>query len=189
MPLEELDAIFRDISAEDLIELSESLPQELVDRAFLAMDEVQQRYFTGAQQFDEDQVGHWVDHDLVVLPPNAKVKDAFRILRRGTPEYTDLIYLVSRSGHLSGTIELKVIFGEPDNTHLSDLVDKEIEPIKGTEDSVDAAKAVQMSGFSALPVVDENQVLLGRLNIKTASEIIAEDYEAQLMASAGIKKF
>ena len=45
---------------------------------------------------------------------------------------------------------------------------------------------MQKSGFTSLPVVDEQEKLLGRLDIGTASEIVNEYYEGQLMANAGM---
>jgi magnesium transporter len=49
-----------------------------------------------------------------------------------------------------------------------------------------AAKTVQLSGFGALPVVDENQKLIGRLDVTTAAELSFEEHERQLMAGAGM---
>lgn len=186
MSLEDLDGIFTDISAEHLIELSESLPNRLVERAYKAMDEAQQQYFEGAQQYNNDAAGHWVDHNVLVLPPNAKVRDALRLLRRETPDYTDLIYLIGRSGHLAGVIHVNDLISSLEHSPVSELIDREIEPIQGDEVASRAAKRVQTSRLSALPVISDTDKFLGRLNISQACEIINEDYESQLMAGAGL---
>ncbi|WP_196138088.1 magnesium transporter [Aliikangiella sp. G2MR2-5] len=186
MSLESLDGIFRDINAEKLVELSESMPGRLVERAFNAMDQQQQKYFEGAQQYDNKSAGHWVDHNVLLLPPNAKVRDALRILRRETPDFSDLIYLVSRSGHLTGVVEVKEVIRALEHISIADLVDKEIESLNGEEDAYKAAQRVQVARVSALPVVSENNQFLGRINIYTACEIVNQDYESKLMASAGL---
>jgi len=186
MTLDDLDAIFKDISAEKLVELSDSMPNRLVERAYNAMDQQQQKYFEGAQLYDNKAAGHWVDHNVLLLPPNAKVRDALRLLRRNTPDYSDLIYLVSRSGHLSGVVEVKAIMRSLEHCSIADLVEKDIEPIMGDEDAAKAAQRVQNSRLAALPVVNEANQFLGRMNIYTACELVNEDYEAKLMASAGL---
>lgn len=186
MALEDLDAIFSDLIAEDLIELADSLPPRMVERAFNALDQQQQQYYEGAQQYDLKAAGHWVDHRALILPPNAKVRDALRLLRRNTPDYTDLIYLVSRSGHLSGAVEVKEVLRALEHSSIADLVDKEIEPINGNDDATKAALRVQFSRLAALPVVNDTNQFQGRLNIYTACEIVNEDYEAKLMARAGL---
>ncbi|OZG75404.1 magnesium transporter [Hahella sp. CCB-MM4] len=183
---EEWDGLFADISAEDLVELSESLPNRLVGRALAAMDEQQRRYYEDAQQYDEDEAGHWVDHDPLVLPQNAKVRDGLRMLRRGIPHYADTIFLVNRNGQFAEAVKIDKIIGSPDHLPLVDLSQEDFASIHSKEDSVDASFRVQKSGYSSLPVVDDNGKLLGRLDIGTAGELVNEYYEGQMMANAGM---
>lgn len=186
MALDDLDAMFQDISAEDLIELSDSLPTRLLDRALSAMDTKQRQYYEGAQRYADTQAGHWVDHKHFVLPQNAKVLDALRLLRREVPEHVDSVFLVNRAGHFSETVKIGDVFGAPDHVPLADLAQEDFQTIPAEEDFVDAAFRVQKSGFGALPVVSNNNLLLGRLDIGTASEIVNEYYEGQIMAAAGM---
>ena len=51
---------------------------------------------------------------------------------------------------------------------------------------MNASLLVQRSGLASLPVVDENNKLLGRLDVTSASELVNEFYERQVMASAGM---
>lgn len=184
--LNELDELFDDMAAEDLVELSESLPNRLIDRALSAMDIQQRSYYEGAKQYDDDLAGHWVDHNLLMLPQNAKVRDALRLLRRSIPSYVDCIYLTNRVGHFSDSCSISAVIGAPDHVPLADLTQEDFTTINANESAFDAALKVQKSGFSALPLVDDNQVLLGRLNIRTATDLSNEYYEGQLMARAGM---
>ncbi|EAR07482.1 magnesium transporter [Reinekea blandensis] len=186
MSLDELDALFKDLDAEDLVELTESLPPRLVDRALLAMDERQRKYYEVAQQYADNLAGHWIDHHLYVLPQNAKVRDALRLMRRELPEYVDAVYLVNRAGHFSQAVRLGAVIGAPDHVHLTDLVEPDFSQVRAEENALDAALKVQRSGYSALPLVDESGALLGRLDIGVASEIVNEYYEGQIMAGAGM---
>ncbi len=186
MSLEELDALFQDIDAADLIELSESLPSRLVDRAVRAMDVQQRKYFEGAQQYKDDLAGHWVNHQFLVLPLNAKVRDALRLLRRELPAYVDTLFLVNRVGHFSEAVRISEIIKAPDHIPLVDLSEENFTVIDANEIAVDGALKVQKSVFTALPVVDSAGKLLGRLDISTACELVNEKYERQLMAGAGM---
>ncbi|MFT4994895.1 MAG: magnesium transporter, partial [Paraglaciecola sp.] len=71
-------------------------------------------------------------------------------------------------------------------TPLVDLSEEDFEVIKAGEELTPAALMLQRSGFASLPAVDENNKLLGRLEISTASELVNEFYERQVMASAGM---
>jgi len=180
------DTLFLDIDAEDLLELADSLPSELVERAYEIMDERQRAYFTKANEYPEDQVGHWMSHDFLVLPVNAKIRDLARLLRRRVPKHTDTVFLINRSGYFVGAVNLFDVYGLPEHEHLADYLQKELLAVSATQLCPVAAKQVQLSGFAALPAVDEQQKLIGRLDVTTSAELTFEYYERQLMASAGM---
>ena len=178
--------LFIDIEAEDLLELADSLPDTLVEQAYAAMDKVQQTYFTQANEYTEDQIGHWASHDFLSLPINAKVRDGLRLIRRESPMHCDLIFLTNRSGHFSEAVPIGLLHSQPEHVPLVDIALEDIDTVTDTESCLIAAKRVQLSGFGALPVIDTNQKLIGRLDVTTAAELSFEDYERQLMATAGM---
>ncbi|AXR08160.1 magnesium transporter [Salinimonas sediminis] len=179
-------ALFSDIEAEDLLELMDSLPNRIVHLAYAELDAQQQRFFRAATQFDDDEVGHWLTHDLLVLPLNAKVRDGLRLIRRNVPRHCDTIFLVNRSGQFSAAVRLTQIFGSPEHVPLVELIEDNMTVLKGNDESTNASLQVQRSGYAALPVVDDSNKLLGRLDITSASELINEFYERQVMATAGM---
>lgn len=185
-PHNEWASIFADIDAEDLLELLDSLPNKLVDLAYQALDSQERKYFRDATQFPDSQVGHWINHELLVLPANAKVREGLRLLRREVPQHCDSIYLVNRSGQFTGLVKVTRLFVAHEHASLFELTEETITPLLGTEDVSSASLQVQRSGYSALPVTDETGKLIGRLDITSASELINEFYERQVMASAGM---
>ncbi|WJG09087.1 magnesium transporter [Aliiglaciecola sp. LCG003] len=183
---EDLDELFNDIDAETLLELSDSMSSKLIDKAVDAMDKKQQLHFAGANQYSEEQIGHWGNRDNLILPLTAKVSDAKRFLRREVPTYTDCIYLVNRAGQFSEAVKLFKIYSTPDHTPLVDLAEEDISAIKASEECASAALTVQRSGYTSLPLVDDEYRFLGRVDIGAASELMNEFYERQLMAGAGM---
>ncbi|QJR81197.1 magnesium transporter [Alteromonas pelagimontana] len=185
-PHNEWAAIFSDIEAEDLLELLDSLPNRLVDVAYAELDAQQQVFFREATQFGDAEVGHWVSHELLVLPLNAKVREGLRLIRRNVPSHCDTIFLVNRSGQFSAAVRLTRVFGAPEHLPLVELTEENIPTLKGRDETTSSSLQVQRSGYASLPVVDDSNKLLGRLDITSASELINEFYERQVMASAGM---
>jgi magnesium transporter len=187
-PVEEWEKIFQNVDAEQLLEISDTLPNNLLDIALAAMGKQQRQFFKDASQYKDEQIGHWLNHDLLVLPLNAKVSDGLRLLRRELPESTESIFLLNRAGQFSTAVKLSSLFGAPEHLPLVEISEEYITVIKAEQDSVQAAREVQNSGFISLPVVDEANKLLGRVDIITACELVNEDYERQVMSSAGMNE-
>ena len=185
-PVEEWEKIFQNVDAEQLLEISDTLPNKLLDIALAAMGKQQRQFFKDASQYKDEQIGHWLNHDLLVLPLNAKVSDGLRLLRREIPESTECIFLLNRAGQFSTAVKLSSLFGAPEHLPLVEISEEYIAVLKAEQDSVQAAREVQNSGFISLPVVDESNKLLGRVDIITACELVNEDYERQVMSSAGM---
>ncbi|MDC8829601.1 magnesium transporter [Alteromonas gilva] len=183
---EQWSAILADIDAEELLELMDSLPSRLIDLAYQALDKQQQAYFRDATQFPDEQVGHWISHEMLVLPLNAKVRDGLRLIRRNVPSHCDTVFLVNRSGHFSAAVKLTRVFGAPEHLPMVELTEESLPVIKGADDATNASLLVQRSGYAALPVVDDSNKLLGRLDVLSASELVNENYERQVMATAGM---
>ena len=131
-------------------------------------------------------MGHWVSHELLVLPANAKVKEGLRLLRRDIPQHCDSIYLVNRSGQFTALVKIHRLFAAQEHSSLISMAEENVTMLVGTDESTAASLQVQRSGLSSLPVVDESNKLIGRLDIASASELMNEFYERQVMASAGM---
>ncbi len=185
-PKEEWDEIFQGVDAEQLLEISDSLPSSLLDLAVQAMDKQQRKFFQDASQYNDNEIGHWLNHELLVLPINAKVRDGLRLIRRQLPEQTESIFLTNRAGQFSGAVKIHSLYSAAEHLPLVELAIEFIDVLSDSQDAVQAAREVQYSNFVSLPVTDVNNKLLGRVDITTACELVNEYYERQVMSSAGM---
>ncbi|MGD7035052.1 magnesium transporter [Methylotuvimicrobium buryatense] len=182
----ELQSLLSGLHAEDLIELAETLPESVIDTALGNMDASQRKHYQLSAQYDDERIGRYVDHELLILPRTARVRQAMRLIRKNLPEYTDCIYLIQRNGAFVGTVLVHKLYAADPLTPLVELcID---DPVTVSADSylTDAAEKMEHSGLTALPVIDANQLLLGRITLRLALEITREEYESQLMATAGM---
>lgn len=182
----ELHQLFDEIEAEDLLELAETIPDAVVDMALGRMDEQQRQYFEMAQQYDDESVGRWLNHDILVVPQNTRVADALRLLRREAPDYTEVLYLVDRTGRWTGCTRINRLLSAQSHQSLAEIKEEDYPHLNADEDMYEAAEAVEKSGYIALPVLNTGGVLLGRLDVGTAMELLREQAEGQLMSTAGL---
>ena len=181
-----LDQLTESLDAESLIELVDSLPDEVVDIALARMDQRQRTYFEQSAGYEDNQVGRYVDHDLLILPQNSRVRDAARLLRRVVPEYTTHLWLTNRAGQLAGAVAITSLFTAREHQPLSELLEPDLESLQAGLTLKDATERFELAAVPALPVVTEDGILLGRMTQRLAMEVLHESYEAQLMATAGL---
>ena len=182
------DQLLAGLGAQELIELADSLPDKVVEDALSRMDAQQRDYFERSNQYRDDQIGRYVDHNLLMLPATVRVQDADRLLRRTLPDYTDSLYLYDRSGRYSGTVRTGQLYTVPGHLPLSSQADESAVSLQGDTSVGTATEAVMRSGWVALPVVDEQGRLLGRVTLRDAMDFQREQFEGQLMAQAGMSE-
>jgi len=185
---EQLQALLSNLHAEDLIELAETLPDSVVDTALQSMDAMQRQHYQRSAQYDDYQIGRYVDHELIILPKTARVRDAMRLIKKSLPEYTDSLYLIQRNGDYAGTVAIQKLYSAFAEQLLMELSIEDPITISADIYLTDATEKVEHSGLAALPVIDDNNKLLGRITLRQAIEITREDYESQLMATAGLNE-
>ncbi len=184
----EIEALFTDVDAEDLLEITDSLPDRLVDIALKQMDNKQREYYQQGIVYDDDIVGRWIDHELLIASQSIRVSEALRLLKKSTPSYTDMVYLVNRTGRWVGCVKFDLLFKAQGHEPISSLIDEECSFIHANTELTKAAEQLERSNLSALPIVDDNHILLGRFHAGLAMETWRLEHEAQQMATAGLNE-
>ncbi|MBJ7536999.1 magnesium transporter [Marinomonas transparens] len=184
----EIETLFSDVDAEDLLEIADSLPNRLVDIALNQMDNKQREYYQQGIVYDDDIVGRWINHDLLIASQSIRASEALRLLKKKTPNYTDMVYLVNRTGRWVGCVRFEQLFKAQDHEPVSNLIDEDCSFILANTELTKASELLEHSGLTALPVVDENHVLLGRFHAGLAMETWRLANEAQQMSTAGLNE-
>ncbi|TKB50520.1 magnesium transporter [Ferrimonas sediminicola] len=186
LPEPTLAALLDRVDAESLIELADDLPVAIVDDAVTRMTARQRNWFEQASQYGDDEVGRYLNHEMVLVPANARAGDALRVLLRSHYPFSDQAYLVDALGLYRGAISLKQLASLPDTQRLKEVPLLDLVPLQATTSVVDATEAVEHSGLAALPVVDTEGRLQGRISLQLALELTREEYESRLMATVGL---
>lgn len=181
------DELLQTVDAESLIELADQLSEERVEKALGYLDGKQKRWFESANQYDSSQVGRFVDHKILTLAANAKVKDAVRAIRRGKQNTLDHIYLLDRNNVYRGTVKVKDVLSEQSELRMiRGLIDTSIPTMSAASPLLDSIDALEHAEVKNLPVIDDTGRLVGRMTHPTALWVLRQHYESLLMAKAGL---
>ncbi|WP_409438809.1 magnesium transporter [Psychromonas sp. GE-S-Ul-11] len=174
------------LDAVHLLELSESLNDRFIDYAVSNMNAKQRSLYKKSCDYALDEVGHWQNFTEIQIPQRLKLSAVKKVCSKKLPTFTEVIYIVDDNAVLVGEIALNAIFKAQSDQEYQDAIEKNIEYILSNENIADASEKLIDLDRSALPVIDENRCLTGRLDLPTAYRYKEQILEAQLNQSGGL---
>ena len=188
MDQDELVAAVEDLDIDDLADLVEDLPDTVIDEVLKSMDRENRERLEQVLSYDEDSAGRLMNPDVVTVRADTTIDVVLRYLRlRGElPEHTDHIYVVSKRHQYLGRIALQALLTHEPSTPINRLLDDE-QPAIGVDETSDmVARQFSDHDWISAPVVDDNNILLGRITIDDVVDIIREQAEHQALGAAGL---
>ncbi|WP_132999103.1 magnesium transporter [Luteimonas arsenica] len=188
MDPDELVAAVEDLDIDDLADLVEDLPEAVTGQILQSMDRENRERLEQALSYEEDTAGRLMNPDVVTVRADTTVDVVLRFLRlRGElPENTDHLYVVNRRHQLLGWVALqKLVTSEP-GTPINKLIDDELTAIHVGDSAESVARQFSDHDWVSAPVVDEGNVLLGRITIDDVVDIIRDQAEHQALGAAGL---
>jgi len=188
MDQDELVAAVEDLDIDDLADLVEDLPDTVIDEVLKSMDRENRERLEQVLSHDEDTAGRLMNPDVVTVRADTTVDVVLRYLRlRGElPEHTDHLYVVSKRHQYMGRIALQALLTHEANTPVNQLVDDEQPPIPVHATSDEVARQFSDHDWISAPVVDEGNILLGRITIDDVVDIIRDQAGHQALSAAGL---
>ncbi len=188
MDPDEIIAAVEDLDIDDLADLVEDLPDTVIDEVLKAMDRENRERLEQVLSYPEDTAGRLMNPDVVTVRADTTVDVVLRYLRlRGElPDHTDHLYVVSRRHQFLGRIALQALLTHEANTPINQLLDDEQPAIDVEESASDVARQFSDHDWISAPVVDDNNILLGRITIDDVVDIIREQAEHQALSAAGL---
>ncbi len=188
MDHDEIVAAVGDLDIDDLADLVEDLPDQVIDQLLKSMDRDNRERLEQVLSYPEDTAGRLMNPDVVTVRGDVTVDVVLRYLRlRGeVPEHTDHLYVVSRRHQYLGRIAVTALLTQDPSTPINELMDDEQPAIPVDTFAFDVAHQFSDHDWISAPVVDENNILLGRITIDDVVDIIREQAEHQVLGAAGL---
>ena len=190
MDADELVAAVEDLDIDDLAELMEDLPDTVIDEVLKSMDRENRERLEQVLSYPEDSAGRLMNPDVVTVRADVSVDVVLRFLRlRGElPDNTDHLYVVSRRHQYLGRVALAQLVTQDPGTPINTLMDDSQPAIPVDTLSDEVARQFSDHDWISAPVVDENNVLLGRITIDDVVDIIREQADYQVLSAAGVSE-
>ena len=185
------DALVADIAeqqlSDDATDLIEDLPEERRARVLEEMEAEKRAEIAKLVRYPEESAGGLMQTELVRLRPEFTVEDATEVVRRECEHLGQLLqmFIVDQDGRLLGSIRGRDLLLNPPGRVVGDFMRTSIKSVPVTMDQEKIADIVADYDLSSIPVVDENDRLLGRILIDDIVDVIEVEATEDVALMAG----
>ncbi|MDO6596510.1 magnesium transporter [Oceanihabitans sp. 2_MG-2023] len=182
---EELEELDTDDAADIISELPEARKEHVIAEI---LDVEHAADIQELLTYDEDSAGGLMAKELVKVNENWTINKCVKEMRAQAEDVTRVhsIYVVDNDGKLIGRLSLKDLLIASTKAHISDVYIPKVDYVDVHEDVEEVAKIMQKYDLEAIPVVDANKTLLGRITIDDIVDVIKEEAEKDYQLAAGI---
>lgn len=182
---EEVDELDSDDAADIIGELSEERQEAVMSQI---IDEEHVREIEELLAYDENSAGSLMAKELVKVNENWTVLKCVREMRAQAEEITRVhsIYVVDDQDKLMGRLSLKDLLITSTKTAISEVYIPKVDFVNVHNDLDEVSNKMRKYDLEAIPVVDDEGVLLGRITIDDIVDVIKEEADKDYQLAAGL---
>ncbi len=173
----ELKNIVEDLYIDDAVDLLDEAPANVVQRVLQNASSETRALINQFLNYKEDTAGSIMTAEFLDLKKGMTVKEAIERIRRicKDKETSYTCYVLDKNRILEGLITVKDILMANDDQKIEDLMDTNVIYTTTNEDKENVAKLFSKYDLFALPVVDNENRMVGIVTIDDAVDVIEEE--------------
>ena len=184
----ELREVLDELYVDDAGDIIEEMPATVVKRILMHTDPEVRKSINEILQYPEDSAGSIMTIEYVDLTKYMTVEDAFtRIRRTGVDKETIYIcYVTDENRKLLGIVTVKDLLLSEKNAKIFEIMDTNIISANTLEDKEIVAEKFRKYDLLALPVVDQENRLVGIVTIDDAMDVLQDENTEDIEKMAAI---
>lgn len=188
LTMREIGLIMNDLYSDDAVDMLEEMPANVVKKVLAATDKETRRDINSLLKYPEDSAGSIMTVEFVDLRAYMTVTDAIeRIRKTGIDKETiNICYVTDVQKHLLGIVTLREIILANEQDNIKDLMNENIITVHTLDDQEEVAKQFQKYDFAAMPVVDNENRLVGIITVDDVMDILEEEATEDIEMMAAI---
>ena len=188
--LSEKDAgvIIDNLMADDATDMLEEMPANMVKRLLAAASPETRRDINNLLRYPEDSAGSIMTVEFVDLKENLTVSQAIERIRSiGVDSETiNICYVLDSRRKLIGTVALRyLLLSDPDDV-IGDIMHENVISINTLMDQEEVARQFKKYDFTAMPVVDGENRLVGIITVDDIVDILEQEATEDIEKMAAI---
>ena len=187
----EIAESIENMDSDDATDLIQDLPEKKQEEVLSEIkDESQSSDISDLLAYEEDSAGGIMAKEFVAANSGWTVKEALTMLRKQVEDVDNVytIYVTNVQSKLLGTLSLKKFLYASDQTLIKDLYRPDPIVVNAMVPAEEVASIMEKYELVVIPVVNHLGVLIGRITIDDALEVIKEEAEKDYQMASGISE-
>lgn len=184
----EIDYIIKELDFDDKIDVLEELPANIVDKILEKTPKEERKLINTFLNYPDTCAGSLMTPDYISLQETMTVAEAMAHIKREALD-SETVYTcyVKRGGRkLQGIVSLRALVVADDDMKVSELMNEDYVYVNVYDDQEEVAEYFTKYGFLALPVVDNENRLVGIITVDDILDVIEEETTEDMERMAGI---
>lgn len=179
----ELSSVVDEMEPDEAADLLEEMPASVVSKILAAASGDTREKVNALLKYPDESAGSVMTTEYVALEKDTTSTQAIAWIREHGDEREDIynIYVISEHRRLLGVATIRELLLDHADHRLEELMEKNVISVKTTEDQETAARLLAKYNFTALPVVDNENRLVGIITVDDAVDVLqdesSEDFE------------
>lgn len=185
----ELHDVINELYVDDAADLVEEMPANVVRRILAQADPQMRKEINEILRFPENSAGSIMTTEYVWLFPGMTVDEAIAQIRKTAVDKETIYtcYVIEKDRKLVGVITIKdLLLNGRDGGIISDIMDRNVISVKTLSDQEEVAQMLSKYNFLALPVVDEENRMVGIVTFDDAMDVIEDEATEDIEKMAGM---
>ena len=184
----ELKEVVDELFVDDAVDLIEEMPANVVKRILRQADKDMRKQINELLKYPEDSAGSIMTTEFIVLRPTMTAEMAIKRIRRtGVDKETIYTcYVTDENNKLIGITTVKDLLLADDDDLVRELMEENVISVNTLDDQEHVAKKFSNYNFLALPVVDNENRLVGIVTIDDAIDVIQEEATEDIEKMAAV---
>ncbi|MCR4875314.1 MAG: magnesium transporter [Clostridia bacterium] len=185
----ELKGLMDELFVDDMVDLVEEMPSNIVKRILAQSDEQTRKYVNDILKYPADSAGSIMTVEYVYLRPDMNVEKAFAKIRKNAIDKETIYncYVVDTDNKLLGLVTAKDLMLADKDTLIKDIMTDNVIYAQTTDDKETVARKIADYGFIAIPIVDDEKRLVGIVTVDDAMDVLRSENSEDIAKMSGIQ--
>ena len=184
----EAGSIIDNLMADDATDLLEEMPANVVKKLLANASSETRNDINHLLRYPEDSAGSVMTVEFIDLKERHTVAQAIERIRRVgvDSETSNICYVLDNQRKLKGTVALRYLLLKEPDEKIGDIMHENVISIHTMTDQEEVARQFQKYDFTAMPVVDNEERLVGIITVDDVVDILQEEATEDMEKMAAI---